>query len=440
MPTDIKLRGYRADLLHFAKPGQAQVITDGLLVVDCGVGAGRIVALGSYAALKPQYPELDTTHFPGKLIAPGFVDTHVHFPQIDVIGSPASGLLPWLEDYTFPHEKRFVDAGYAAQVAPAFVDELVRNGVTTPLVFCTSHPQSVDALMAEAARRRMRLIAGKCLMDRHAPDGLTDDTQGGLRDTEALINRWHHKDRLGYAITPRFSPGCTPRQLGGAGELAKAHPSVWVQSHVAENHDEIRWAMELFPTARSYLDTYDQFGLLRPRSVYAHCIYLDADDRARMAATQTAAAVCPTSNLFLGSGLFDFAATNAAGMGWSLACDVGGGTSFSPFATMLAAYQVGRLQGQALSPQQLWWHHTGAGAQALDLHGVVGNLQVGAEADFCVLDPKATPLLERRTAAANSLDELLFAFIVLADDRAVRGVGMAGEFQTLPTGNSGLLQ
>lgn len=431
-----QLHGYRADLLHFTAPGQGALVRDGLLVVK----GGRIEAMGAFGALQAQHADLAVTHFPGQIIAPGFVDTHVHFPQIDVIGSPASGLLPWLENYTFPHEKRFVDADYAAEVAPAFVDELLRNGVTTPLVFCTSHPQSVDALMAEAARRQMRLIAGKCLMDRHAPEGLMDDTEGGLRDTEALIGRWHEKGgggggadfhkpgRLGYAITPRFSPGCSPKQLAGAGELARAHPSVWLQSHVAENHDEIRWALELFPTARSYLDTYDQFGLLRPRSVYAHCIYLDANDRARMAATQTAAAVCPTSNLFLGSGLFDFAATDAAGMAWSLACDVGGGTSFSPFATMLAAYNIARLQGQGLGPQQLWWHHTAGGAAALDLAPAIGNLQVGAEADFCVLNPRATPLLARRTAAANSLDELLFALIVLGDDRAVSGVGLAGRY------------
>jgi guanine deaminase len=426
--------GYRADILHFTAPRQAALIRDGLLVV----GAGQILALGGFEEVIAQHPGLSVTPFPGKLIAPGFVDTHVHFPQIDVIGSPATGLLPWLENYTFPHEQRFADAAYAAQVAPAFVDELLRNGVTTPLVFCTSHPQSVDALMAEAAGRGMRLLAGKCLMDRHAPPGLTDDTEGGLRDSEALIQRWHGKGggadgtaqgRLGYAITPRFSPGCTPRQLAGAGELARAHPGVWVQSHVAENHDEIRWALELFPTARSYLNTYDQFGLLRPRAVYAHCIHLDAEDRARMAATQTAAAVCPTSNLFLGSGLFDFAATDAAGMAWSLACDVGGGTSFSPFATMLAAYQVARLQGQGLAPQHLWWHHTGAGAAALGLDGNVGNLAPGLEADFCVIDPKATPLLARRTAAANSLDELLFALIVLGDDRAISGVGVNGVFR-----------
>ncbi len=440
MPTDITLRGYRADLLHFPQPGQANLIRDGLLVVavGSGEGSGRIVAMGPHHTLSREHPGLAVTHWPGHVIAPGFIDTHVHFPQIDVIGSPATGLLPWLENYTFPHEQRFADGDYAAEVAPAFLDELERHGVTTALVFCTSHPQSVNALMADAARRGLRLVAGKCLMDRHAPEGLTDDTEGGLRDTEALIQRWHGKGggadgaapgRLGYAITPRFSPGCSPKQLGGAGELARAYPSVWVQSHVAENHDEIRWALELFPSARSYLDTYDQFGLLRPRSVYAHCIHLDADDRARMAATQTAAAVCPTSNLFLGSGLFDFAATDAAGMGWSLACDVGGGTSFSPFATMLAAYQVARLQGQGLGPQQLWWHHTGAGAQALGLGSQVGNLAVGAEADFCLLNPQATPLLARRTSAARNLDELLFALIVLGDDRAVAGVGVNGVFR-----------
>ena len=252
---------------------------------------------------------------------------------------------------------------------------------------------------------------------------MRDDTEQSLIDTEALIQRWHGVDRLGYAITPRFAPTSTPEQLRGAGELAARYPGVWIQSHVAENLDEIRWAHELFPASRSYLSVYDDFGLLRERAVYAHCIHLDEHDRALMRDTGAVAAVSPTSNLFLGSGFFDYAEADRVGMGYGLASDVGGGTSFSPFHTMLAAYYVGRegqaKRGLSLSPQHLWWQHTAGAARALGLAGVVGNLQPGCEADFIVLNPQATPLLARRTAQAGSIDELLFAMIVLGDDRLV---------------------
>ena len=362
-------------------------------------------------------------HWPGRIIAPGFVDLHVHFPQTDVIGSPAVGLLPWLENYTFPHEARFADGDYAGSVAQVFLGELLRHGVTTALAFATSHPASVDALMCEAAARRLRLVAGKVLQDRNSPDGVRDKTEQSLRDTETLIGRWHGKGRLGYAITPRFAPSCSAAQLGGAGELAARYPDVWIQSHVAENKDEIRWARELFPDARSYLSIYDDFGLMRERAIYAHCIHFDDEDRALMRSTGAAAAVSPTSNLFLGSGFFDYEGADRVGFQYGLASDVGGGTSFSPFHTMLAAYYVGRegqtKPGVSLSPQALWWQHTAGAARALGLEGVIGNLQPGCEADFVVLNPQATPLLARKTAQAGSLDELLFALIVLGDDRVI---------------------
>jgi guanine deaminase len=348
---------------------------------------------------------------------------HIHYPQVDVIGSPADGLLPWLENYTFPQETRFSDPAHAAEVARFFIDELLRNGVTTALTFATSHPGSVNALFDEAQQRQLRLITGKCLMDRNSPDGVRDETEQSLIDTEALIQRWHGQDRLGYAITPRFAPSCSDAQLRGAGALAAKYPDVWVQSHVAENREEIAWVRSLYPAARSYLAVYEQFGLLRPRSVYAHCIHFDDDDRALMRSSGAAAAISPTSNLFLGSGFFDYAGADRFGFEYGLASDVGGGTSFSPFHTMLAAYYVGRegqtKTGLSLKPQQLWWQHTAGAAQALGLAGVVGNLQPGCEADFVVLNPNATPLLARKTAQANSLDELLFAMIVLGDDRLV---------------------
>ncbi len=418
------MKAWRASLLYFPEPAQAVLETDGLLVTGADAEGRQVVlAIGSYGALAPRFPDLDITHLPGRILAPGFVDMHIHYPQLDVIGSPAEGLLPWLENYTFPHESRFHDAAHNSEAASFFVDELLRHGVTTALAFATSHPASVKALLGEAQRRSLRMIAGKVLQDQHSPDGVRDNTEQSLIDTEALITRWHGVDRLGYAITPRFVPSCSEAQLRGAGELAARYADVWIQSHVAENRDEVAWVRELYPQARSYLSVYEQFGLLRPRAVYAHCIHIDDEDRALMRATGTAAAVSPTSNLFLGSGFFDYQAADRTGFLYGLASDVGGGTSFSPFHTMLAAYYVGRegqtKSGVSLSPQQLWWQHTGGAARALGLEGVVGNLLPGCEADFVVLDPQATKLLARKTAQAGSLDELLFALIVLGDDRVV---------------------
>jgi len=421
-------QAWRASLLRFDTDGQAVFDEDGLLVTAADdQGVHRVLAAGAHRALAPQYPDAPVTHLPGRILAPGFIDTHVHYPQLDVIGSPADGLLPWLEHYTFPAEAQFADPAHAAKVASFFCDELERNGVTTALTFCTTHPQSVDALFSEAQKRSLRLIAGKCLQDRHSPDGLRDETEQSLVDTEALINKWHGVDRLGYAITPRFAPTSSNAQLRGAGDLAAKYPDVWIQSHVAENVDEIDWARALFPDSRSYLAIYADHGLMRRRAVYAHCIYLDDADRALMRDTHTAAAVCPTSNLFLGSGFFDFASAERAPFVHGLASDVGGGTSFSPFVTMRAAYFAARATttglepkpGISLSPERLWWLHTAGAAQALDLEGVVGNLQPGGEADFVVLNPAATPLLARRTRAADSLAELLFALIVLGDDRVI---------------------
>ena len=424
--TLLRMKAYRASLLYFPDPNVAQAMLeeDGLLVVGPNSEGVQVVhAAGNYRTVQPAFSQVPITHWPGRIIAPGFVDMHIHYPQLDVIGSPADGLLPWLESYTFPHEKRFAVPEYAASSASFFVAELLRNGVTTALAFATSHPSSVDALLGEAALCSLRMIAGKVLMDQNSPEGVRDDTRQSLIDTEALIKKWHGVGRLGYAITPRFVPSCSAAQLQGAGELAARYPDVWVQSHVAENVDEIAWVRTLYPNARSYLSVYEQFGLLRPRAVYAHCIHMDANDRALLRDTGTAAAVCPTSNLFLGSGFFDYVNADRAGFLYGLASDVGGGTSFSPFHTMLAAYTVGRegqtKPGVSLGPQQLWWQHTAGAARALGLGGVVGNLLPGCEADFVVLNPRATPLLARKTAQAASLDEMLFALIVLGDDRAI---------------------
>jgi guanine deaminase len=434
-PEHKDLKAWRAALLWFPDPRQPSPCyeNDGLLVTGTSAdGVVRVLALGPWTQLHSAYGHLPTTHWPGHCIAPGFIDLHIHYPQTDVIGSPADGLLPWLEHYTFPHEKQFADPHRAQEVARFFFDELLRNGVTTALCFATAHPESVDAFMAEARQRQLRMISGKVLQDRHSPEGLRDtDTARSLQQTESLIQRWHGVDRLGYAITPRFAPTSSPEQLHEAGELAQQFPQVWIQSHVAENLEEVRWVQTLFPQARSYLDVYDRAGLLRQRAVYAHCIHLDAHDRQRMAEVQAAAAVSPTSNLFLGSGFFDYAAADAAGLPYGLASDVGGGTSFSPFHTMHAAYTVARQSvgrpGLSLSPGALWWQHTAGAAQALDLAGQVGNLLPGCEADFVVIQPQATPLLARRTAQANHLDEWLFALIVLGDDRLIAHTVVQGQ-------------
>lgn len=425
------MQAYRAALLSFADDGSPRYEEDGLLVVGPDAAGRQVVrAAGAHAELAPRLAGVAVTHFPGRILAPGFIDLHVHFPQTDVIGSPAEGLLPWLENYTFPHESRFADRDYALGVAEVFLDELQRHGVTSALTFCTSHPHSVDALMEASEQRGLRMIAGKVLQDRHSPDGVRDDTEQSLIDTEALIRRWQGRSRLGYAITPRFAPSCTEAQLRGAGELAARYGDVWIQSHVAENKDEVRWARELFPAARSYLSIYQDFGLMRERAIYAHCIHFDDEDRALMRDTGAAAAVSPTSNLFLGSGFFDYEGAMRVGFRFGLASDVGGGTSFSPFHTMLAAYYVGRegqtKPGVSLRPGHLWWQHTAGAAQALGLEGVIGNLAPGCEADFLVLDPKATPLLARKTANARNLDELLFSMIVLGDDRVVDRVFVGG--------------
>jgi guanine deaminase len=425
------MKAYRAALLRFGDNHQPLYDSDGLLVVGPDATGRKVVrASGSHDALIDRFPGVAVEDLRGHLIAPGFIDLHVHYPQTDVIGAPAAGLLPWLENYTFPHESRFADKAYARDVAGFFFDELQRHGVTTALTFATSHPASVDAAFEVAQKRGLRFITGKVLQDRHSPDGVRDQTEQSLIDTESLIRRWHGVDRLGYAITPRFAPTSSEAQLRGAGELSAQYSDVWIQSHVAENHDEVKWVAELFPHARSYLGVYGDFGLLRERAIYAHCIHLDAADRALMRETGAAAAVSPTSNLFLGSGFFDYAAADAVGMRYGLASDVGGGTSFSPFHTMMAAYYVGRegqsKPGLSLSPGQLWWQHTAGAAQALGLGGVVGNLTPGHEADFVVLNPQATPLLARKTAQAGSLDELLFALIVLGDDRVVVRTATSG--------------
>lgn len=419
---------FRAQLLTFTgdpaqSPDATQFHEDGVVIVE----DGRVAASGAWSALKDRVSEGAKVHdLRDKLIVPGFIDTHIHYPQTDMIASPAPGLLPWLETYTFPTERGFENEAVAQDTAQFFVDELLKSGTTTALVYCTVHKQSADALFTASEAKNLRMVAGKVLMDRHCPEFLRDTPQSGYDDSAELIGRWHNKGRQMYALTPRFAPTSTEAQLEACEALAKAHGDIFIQSHVAENLDEVKWVKELFPRQRSYLDVYDRYGLLRRRAVYGHCIWLDDEDRQRMAATGTVAAHCPTSNLFLGSGLFDFDKANESQMPVTLATDVGGGTSFSMLQTMNEAHKVARMGGHHLTATRMFWLATAGAAQALDLSDKIGTLAPQTEADFVVLDPKATPLLARRTARAESLEELLFAFALLGDDRAVFETYAAG--------------
>ncbi|WP_354687327.1 guanine deaminase [Cupriavidus necator] len=435
-PTTPSLtRAIRGRVLHFLRDPQFhedayQYWDDGVLIVT----AGRITAAGDYQQLAERIPaDAEVIDHRGKLIVPGFIDTHVHYPQTDMIASPSPGLLHWLDTYTFPEERRFADPDYARGVAGFFTEELLRNGTTSAVVWSTVHKASAEALFAESEARNLRMVTGKVLMDRNCPEFLRDTAQSGAQDSADLMSRWHNKGRLGYAITPRFAPTSTEAQLAACGELARAYPDAFIQTHVAENRDEVKWVAELFPDARSYLDVYDRYGLLRPGAMYGHAIYLDQDDRRRLADSGAAVAHCPTSNLFLGSGFYDFHQSDANRLNVTLATDVGGGTSFSMFRTMNAAHKVARMGGYYLSAMRMFYLATRAAAEALGWTGRVGSFSVGCEADFIVLDPKATPLIARRSNRSESLEEELFAFAMLGDDRVIDSVYVMGEAARVPS-------
>lgn len=432
MNTELKgSRAFRGSILHFlGDPGDAiesnliQYFEDGLLVVE----NGRVSELGEARDLLAKLPpEAKVVDYSGKLIVPGFIDVHIHYPQTDIIGSYGEQLLEWLEKYTFPTERKFSDGKYAREVADFFLDELLRNGTTTAHVFGTVHKESVDAFFEAAAAKGMRMVAGKVLMDRNCPEFLRDTPESGYRDSAELIRKWHGRDRLLYSITPRFAPTSTEEQLKLAGQLAAEFPDTCIHSHVAENRSEVAWVAELYPWSRSYLDVYDRFGLLREKAVYAHCIYLDDADRKRMAATHAAAAFCATSNLFLGSGLFDLRRARDTGIRVGIGTDVGGGTSFNMLHTLNESYKVAHLAGQKLSPFRAFYLATLGGAEALYLEDKLGNFVKGREADFVVLDPESTPLMARRMKNTDNLAERLFVLMMLGDDRSVLATHIMGE-------------
>ncbi|MDO5641301.1 MAG: guanine deaminase [Paracoccus sp. (in: a-proteobacteria)] len=427
------MRLIRGRLLSFhADPDVAadnhRYIEDGALLID----AGRIVAMGDHADLRRDgLPETD--HRP-HLILPGFIDPHIHFPQVQVVASWGAQLLDWLSDYTFPEEARFADPAHAATIAGAFLDLLTAHGTTTACAFASVHPGSVDALFTAAKARNMAMIAGKVMMDRGAIPALHDSAQQGYDDSKALIARWQGQGRLTCAITPRFAITSTPAQLEAAGALAAEHPDLPVQTHLSENRAEIDHTLSLYPEARDYLDIYDRFGLLGPRSLMGHAIHLSAREIARMAETGTRAIHCPTSNLFLGSGLFDAAGLREAGVLTGVASDIGGGTSYSMLQTLAEAYKIAQLRGARLHPFAAFHWATRGNALALGMAGQIGTLDAGSDADLVVLDARATPAMAIRAERARTLAEELFILQIMGDDRAIRQCYVAGQ-PMKPAGN-----
>jgi guanine deaminase len=401
-----------------------QLVEDGAVWIENGL----IVASGEAPEVAAKAPaEIVVDDHAGKLILPGFIDTHIHYPQTRVIGSYGAQLLDWLQKYTFVEEQKFSDPRHADVVAKFFLDEMFRQGTTTALVYCTVRPESVDAFFTESERRGARMIAGKVMMDRNAPAALTDTPQRGYDESKALIERWRGRGRLEYAITPRFAITSTDAQLQAAGALAREFPEAFVQTHLSENHDEITFTKQLFPWARNYLDVYDHFGLLGPKSIFGHCIHLEDAEVAALASKRGVAAFCPTSNLFLGSGLFDLRRLDEAGVRVALATDVGGGTSYSMLQTAAEAYKVLQMNGQSWPAAQAFYQMTLGNARALGLEDRIGAIAQGREADLIVLDSRATPAMAHRMeAVSGDIAEELFVLMMMGDDRAIHETYVAG--------------
>ncbi len=422
----------RASFLHFKsdpdKTGEAfEYFEDGLLILK----QGRVQMLAEAASEWIDYlPDGSIFYdYSGLLVMPGFIDTHSHYPQTEMIASHGLQLLDWLEQYTFPTEIKFSEREYADKIATFFCNEMLRNGTTTSAVYATVHSESVDAIFEAARERDLCMIAGKVMMDRNAPENLCESAGESYRQCSELIQRWHLNGRSHYAVTPRFAACSSPRQLELCGQLLGEHPDLYLQSHVAENRDEVRWVGELFPQNRSYLDVYDSYGLLGPRSIFAHCIHLDETDRQRMGSSGAAIAFCPTSNLFLGSGLFSLEAAYEHDIRVGIATDVGAGTSFSMLQTLNEAYKVCQLSGQILAPLKAFYLVTLGAAESLYLDHRIGNFNTGKEADFIVIDLQATELMQKRMESALSLEERLFALMMLGDDRCIQATHVMGQRQ-----------
>lgn len=425
------ISAFRASIIHFLRDPEIssgkpsfEYFKDGLMILKDGL----VQETGPAGDLLEKLPSGAVINdYTGRLIIPGFIDTHIHYPQTDIIASYGKQLLEWLETYTFPAEKKFSDYEVALDAADFFTDELLRNGTTSALVMCTVHKESVDAFFEKAAQRNLRMIAGKVMMDRNAPQYLLDTADSGFNDSKDLIEKWHHRDRLLYAVTPRFAPTSTEAQLKASERLLDLDSGLYLHTHLAENEKEVNWIKELYPWSRSYLDVYDHFGLVRKRSVFAHCIHTDSRDLSVMREKGAAISFCPTSNLFIGSGLFDYGRSRSQSIRVGLATDVGGGTSFSMLKTMSEGYKVQQLLGQNLSPLRAFYLATLGGAETLYLEDKIGNFEAGKEADFTVLSLDATPLVKRRMSFAESIDEKLFILMMLGDDRSVEATYVMGK-------------
>ena len=391
------------------------------------VEAGRIVAVGPADTLRAAHPGAEVTDYGEALISAGFIDTHVHYPQTAIIASWGKRLIDWLNTYTFPEEISFADPAHAAEIAATYFDLVTSNGTTTTVSYCTIHPESVHAYFSEAARRGLRVLGGKTCMDRNAPDALRDTAQSAYDDSKRLLEHWHGRARASYTITPRFAPTSTPEQLSALGALWREHPDCLMQTHISEQHEEIAWVADLFPQARDYLDVYESFGLAGPGALMGHAIHLTDRERDRLKEMDASLIHCPTSNTFIGSGLFDMEGLMAQGQRIGLATDTGGGSSFSMLRTMAAAYEVAHLRGASLHPAQLWWLATAGSARAIRMEDRIGTLAPGMEADLVVIDLKSTPAIAQRAARAESLWEAVFPTIMMGDDRAVTAVWANGE-------------
>lgn len=393
------------------------------------IEAGKIIATGTALEIKAAYPAATITDYSDKLIMAGFVDCHVHFPQSEIIASYGTQLIEWLNKYTFPAEMKYGDAAYAAKGAEFFVAENLRNGTTSASVYCTVHPQSAEALFTEAAKFDMALAAGKVMMDRNAPDGLKDTAQTGYDESKALIEKWHGKGRARYAVTPRFAPTSTPEQLEASGALWAENPTCLMQTHVSENLAEIDWVAELFPDAADYMGVYEKFGLIGKGANFGHAIHLKPREIDLLRESGSSLSHCPTSNMFIGSGLFDMAGLRG-GDGpilTGLATDTGGGSSYSMFATMRCAYEVAQLRGHALHPSKAFYLATVGSAQVMNMGAEIGNLATGYCADMIVIDLESRPLIRHRMNTVNDIWETLFVQMILADDRAIYATYIAGQ-------------
>ncbi|WP_312664220.1 guanine deaminase [Pantoea sp. CTOTU49201] len=401
----------------------ARYLEDGLLTLR----DGKVVSLESWQIAEGRVDHTRVTDLRGKLIVPGFIDTHIHYPQTEMIGAFGEQLLEWLNQYTFPVESQYHCPDHAAKMSAFFLHQLLSNGTTTALVFGTVHKQSVDSLFSAALQLDMRLIAGKVMMDRNAPEYLTETPEESYQHTRELIERWHQRGRLSYALTPRFAPTSSPELLDKVRQLREEFPDVWMHTHLSENQQEIAWVKALFPERAGYLDVYHHHQLTGKRSVFAHCLHLEDQEWQCLHDTDSSIAFCPTSNLFLGSGLFNIKRCWQQGVRMGIGTDVGAGTTFNLLQTLGEAYKVGQLQQYKLSACEAFYHATLGGAHALDLEDVIGNFNPGKEADFVVLDPAVSPLQKLRNGNSKDIWERLFVMMTLGDDRNIAQTWVSGK-------------